>query len=112
MDETAKRHLKGCDDLVYLKKAGEVLPESQATELSELKLLKEFGYLCKKNCGHTLHLADKCQYERNFIQLLGQISRRKLPLIHPPKTYRPTKEQFDFLKWLRSEEHTSELQSL
>lgn len=71
LDETAKRHLKGCDDLVYLKKAGEVLPESQATELSELKLLKEFGYLCKKNCGHTLHLADKCQYERNFIQLLG-----------------------------------------
>ncbi|HAB49050.1 MAG TPA: exodeoxyribonuclease V subunit beta, partial [Lactobacillus sp.] len=65
----------------------------------------EFGYLCKKNCGHTLHLADKCQYERNFSQLLGQISRRKLPLVHPPKTYRPTKEQFDFLKWLAQNKH-------
>ncbi len=105
LDETAKRHLKGCDDLVYLKKAGEVLPESQAADLSELKLLKEFGYLCKKNCGHTLHLADKCQYERNFNQLLGRISRRKLPLVHPPKTYRPTKEQFDFLKWLAQNKH-------
>ena len=84
LDETAKRHLKGCDDLVYLKQAGEVLPESQAADLSELKLLKEFGYLCKKNCGHTLHLADKCQYERNFSQLLGQILDPKKTLALAP----------------------------
>ena len=100
LDETARRHLQGCEDLVELKKAGECLPLSEANKFKELELLQDFGYICAKNCGQTIHLADKCQFERDFKRALQKKSRKKLPFKHPAATYRPTREQLLFMQWL------------
>lgn len=100
LDDEAKKHLKGCLDLVYLKTAGEFLPISEKKNLSEYDLLVEFGYLCPKNCNKTIHLKNKCQYERDLNQILAKNTRKKLPLINSPTDFIPSAEQKDFIAWL------------
>lgn len=98
-DETVHKHLKSCEDLIYLKKAGEVLPLSAKKNFTDPQLLVDFGYLCPKECHQTLHLAAKCQYEREFKRLLQRKTRRKLPF--KPENFAPTEEQAAFINWLK-----------
>lgn len=105
LDTQAKRHLKGCDDLVYLKKQGEVMPLSSEHVLENAEQLRKFGFICDKNCQNTVHLKEKCLGERLIKKLLKQTTRQKLPFRHPPKEYRPTKEQFRFIHWIFQNNH-------
>ena len=105
LDTQAKRHLKGCDDLVYLKKQGEVMPLSSEPVLENAEQLRKFGFICGKNCQNTVHLKEKCLGERLIEKLLKQTTRQKLPFRHPPKEYRPTKEQFRFIHWIFQNNH-------
>lgn len=105
LDTQAKRHLKGCDDLVYLKKQGEVMPLSSEPVLENAGQLRKFGFICAENCRNTVHLREKCLGERLIKKLLRQTTRQKLPFRHPPEKYRPTKEQFRFIHWIFQNNH-------
>lgn len=98
-DETVQKHLQSCEDLIYLKKAGEVLPLSAKQNFADPQLLVAFGYLCPKECQQTLHLATKCQYEREFKVFLQKKTRKKLPF--KAEKFAPTKEQTAFIEWLK-----------
>lgn len=105
LDDQAKRHLQGCEDLVVLKKMGETLPLAQQDKLVELDALYDFGYLCRKNCRDTLHLYQKCQAEQLLLKMLAQKSRHKLPL-KKKFNFNPTPEQKAFVNWLVKQENS------
>lgn len=105
LDTQARQHLKGCDDLVCLKRMGEVLPLSSEHLLENAEQLRKFGFLCSKNCNGTVHLKDKCDGELLIWKLLHGTTRMKLPFRHPPKDFEPTKEQFRFIHWIFRENH-------
>ncbi|MCQ2557248.1 MAG: AAA family ATPase [Ligilactobacillus sp.] len=100
LSEVEEHHLVACLDLVKLKQSGESLPLSQADQIEDLDLLRDFGFICAQNCQNTIHLADKCHYERKILALLKAQSKMALPFKHPEKGLRPTREQLAFMKWL------------
>ncbi|SEM76941.1 exodeoxyribonuclease V alpha subunit [Ligilactobacillus sp. WC1T17] len=101
LDADAQKQLKSCDDLVYLKQQGEVLPLRAEKIFENPQQLRKFGFLCAKNCHQTLHLKDKCQGERLIKKILQTSSKQELPFKHTQRSYQPTPEQQAFIKWLK-----------
>lgn len=97
--------LQTCDDLVFLKEEGELLPLDRKNEISNRKLLTDFNQLCFENCGNTLHLRSKCVAERQLLRRLKQVDGVGLPLVKENKTFKPTAEQQDFIDWLQHQRH-------
>ena len=81
------------------------MPLSSEHVLENAEQLRKFGFICDKNCQNTVHLKEKCLGERLIKKLLKQTTRQKLPFRHPPKEYRPTKEQFRFIHWIFQNNH-------
>ncbi|GBG94180.1 hypothetical protein LFYK43_06390 [Ligilactobacillus salitolerans] len=101
LDAKAREHLQSCDDLIMLKERGEVLPLSESRLISNLELLREFGYICQENCGGTLHLREKCEGERYLLKLLAEDHCRPYKLKGSFGSFKPTAEQKKFIAWLK-----------
>lgn len=101
LDDRAKEHLQSCDDLIKLKTQGETLPLSQSNLISNLDLLREFGYVCQDNCNNTLHLREKCEGERYLVEMLVEDHCHKHQLKSTFGKFKPTREQKQFINWLK-----------
>lgn len=101
LDAKAKEHLQSCDDLIMLKSQGETLPLSQQHLVSNLDLLREFGYICADNCNNTLHLREKCEGERYLVEMLTEDHCRYHHLKPTFGKFKPTVEQKRFISWLK-----------
>ncbi|HIW88718.1 MAG TPA: AAA family ATPase [Candidatus Ligilactobacillus excrementipullorum] len=101
LDTKAQEHLQSCDDLIMLKSLGETMPVAQSHLISNLDLLRDFGYICPDNCNNTLHLREKCAGERYLRELLAEDG---CPVHHLKKSFgsfKPTAEQQRFIAWLK-----------
>ena len=101
LDRVAAEHLQSCQGLVSLKEAGEILPVSAKEQLSDLDLLKEFGFICAKECGKTIHLASKCRFESQLRRALKAKSKVAFPYRKLQEQFRPSQEQARFINWLK-----------
>lgn len=98
-------HLQSSEGLVTLKTEGEILPVAFADNLSDLRLMQEFGFICKKECEGTIHLAAKCQFERQIIRALKANSNSNLPYKQELVNFQPSLEQANFISWLKNNQH-------
>lgn len=105
LDNKAQEHLQSCDDLIMLKSLGETMPVGQSRLISNLDLLREFGYMCPDNCNNTLHLRDKCEGERYLVKMLTESDCAHHHLKKAFGQFKPTAEQKDFIAWLKKSTH-------